>query len=165
MCGEFKFKGLLSLQMESFECTFKSRVPPERKGQLSSAHELNKCQKNPRTNSLFYRQESFAFSTVNWCHLKLILKYNVNASFPFQFLIMFSIDWILTVCVCVCACSVTQSCLTLRPHGLYPASLLCPWNSPGKNAFPTPGDFPDPGIELKSLVSCLVRQILYHGTP
>ena len=26
-----------------------------------------------------------------------------------------------------------QSCLTLRPHGLWPASLLCPWDSPDKN--------------------------------
>ena len=25
------------------------------------------------------------------------------------------------VCVCVCACLVTQSCLTLQPHGLYVA--------------------------------------------
>ena len=28
---------------------------------------------------------------------------------------------------------VAQSCLTLRPHGLSPARLFCPWNSPGKN--------------------------------
>ena len=28
---------------------------------------------------------------------------------------------------------VTQSCLTLRPHGLQSARLLCPGNSPGKN--------------------------------
>ena len=29
---------------------------------------------------------------------------------------------------------VTKSCLTLfRPHGLQPASPLCPWDSPGKN--------------------------------
>ena len=30
-------------------------------------------------------------------------------------------------------CSVTQLCPTLQPHGLQPASLLCAWNSPGKN--------------------------------
>ena len=24
-------------------------------------------------------------------------------------------------------------CLTLQPHGLYPARLLCPWDSPDKN--------------------------------
>ena len=27
-----------------------------------------------------------------------------------------------------------QSCWTLRPHGLWPARLLRPWDSPGKNA-------------------------------
>ena len=26
-----------------------------------------------------------------------------------------------------------QSCPTLQPHGLQPARLLCPWDSPGKN--------------------------------
>ena len=29
---------------------------------------------------------------------------------------------------------VAQPCLTLRPRGLQPARLLCPWDSPGKNA-------------------------------
>ena len=33
---------------------------------------------------------------------------------------------------CVCLL-VAQSCLTLWPHGLWPARLLCPLNSPGKN--------------------------------
>ena len=28
---------------------------------------------------------------------------------------------------------VAQSCATLRPPGLQPARLLCPWDSPGKN--------------------------------
>ena len=28
---------------------------------------------------------------------------------------------------------VAQSCLTLQLHGLLPAKLLCPWNSPGRN--------------------------------
>ena len=27
----------------------------------------------------------------------------------------------------------TQSCPTLRPHGLSPGRLLCLWDSPGKN--------------------------------
>ena len=56
---------------------------------------------------------------------------------------------------------VTQSCLTLQPHGLYG-----PWNSPGQNTqvgslslfqgvFPTQGlnpglPLPDPGFELGS---------------
>ena len=32
-----------------------------------------------------------------------------------------------------CACMRAQSCPTLWPCGLWPASLLSPWNSPGKN--------------------------------
>ena len=28
---------------------------------------------------------------------------------------------------------VVQSCLTLRPHGFWPARFLCPWDSPGTN--------------------------------
>ena len=27
-----------------------------------------------------------------------------------------------------------KSCLTLRPHGLQPTRLLCPWDFPGKNS-------------------------------
>ena len=45
---------------------------------------------------------------------------------------------------------------SLQPHGLYPARLLCLWDFPGKNAglscFPSPGDFPDLGIEPTSPV-------------
>ena len=33
------------------------------------------------------------------------------------------------VCVCVCVL-IAQLCLTLQPHGLWPARFLCPWNSP-----------------------------------
>ena len=51
--------------------------------------------------------------------------------------------------------SAAQSCPTLRPHGLQPARLLCPWDFPGKKAgvgchfllqglFPTQGS--DPGL-------------------
>ena len=41
---------------------------------------------------------------------------------------------------------------SLRPHGLQPTRLLCPWNSPGKNTgmgwpFPSPGALPDPGTQ------------------
>ena len=44
------------------------------------------------------------------------------------------------------------------PHGLQPARLLCPWDSPGKNTgvdlpFPPPGDFSDPGIKPTSPAS------------
>ena len=33
----------------------------------------------------------------------------------------------------MCVWSVAQSCLTLPPHGLQPARLLCPWDFPGKS--------------------------------
>ena len=63
--------------------------------------------------------------------------------------------------VCV-SCSVMSD--SLPPHGLWPAKLLCPWNSPGKNTevdchpilqgiFLTQGSNP-------RLLYC--RQILYH---
>ena len=32
-----------------------------------------------------------------------------------------------------CCCSVSKLCPTLQPHGLQPARLLCPWDSPGQN--------------------------------
>ena len=40
----------------------------------------------------------------------------------------------------------------LRPHGLRPTRLLCPWDSPGKNTgvgchFLLQGNLPDPGME------------------
>ena len=59
-----------------------------------------------------------------------------------------------------------QSCLTLRPCGLQPTRLLCPWDSPGKNNWsglpvPPAGDLPDPGIEPVSLASP-AWQVLYH---
>ena len=42
----------------------------------------------------------------------------------------------LQVSMCMCVCMyvlVSQLCPTLWHHGLWPARLLCPWNSPGKN--------------------------------
>ena len=58
-----------------------------------------------------------------------------------------------------CKCkSVNHSAVSnsLRPHGLGPVSLLCPWNSPGKNTGVgshslLQGVLPDPGIEAWSL--------------
>ena len=35
--------------------------------------------------------------------------------------------------VCCVVCLVSQPCLTLRPRGLQPVRLLCPWGVPGKN--------------------------------
>ena len=67
---------------------------------------------------------------------------------------------------CVCAKSL-QSCPTLWSYGLYPPSLLCPWDSPGKKTgvgchallqgtFPTQGSNPC----LHRLLHC--RQTLYR---
>ena len=40
-------------------------------------------------------------------------------------------------CVCVCVCVYVFSCsvlsTSLRPYGLQPSRLLCPWSFPGKN--------------------------------
>ena len=60
-----------------------------------------------------------------------------------------------------------ESCLTLRPYGLLPARLLCPWDSPGKNTGVgchalLQGNLPNPETEPMSSVSCIGRQVLYH---
>ena len=66
-----------------------------------------------------------------------------------------------------CCHLVTKSCLTLfQPHGLYPARLLCPWDSPGKNTgvdyhFLLQGIFPTQGLNPHLLH---YRQSLYHWT-
>ena len=56
--------------------------------------------------------------------------------------------------------SVVSDCL--RPFGLYPARLLCPWGFSGKNTgmgchFLPPGDLPDPGIEPASPMSPVLQ--------
>ena len=56
----------------------------------------------------------------------------------------------------LCFCLVVSD--TLPSFGLQPARLLCLWKSSGKNTgvgchFPHAGDFPNPGIKPKSLVS------------
>ena len=60
------------------------------------------------------------------------------------------------------SCSVLFS--SLRPHGLQPAKLLCPWNSPGKNIGVgrhslLQGIFPTQGLN-PGFLHC--RWILYH---
>ena len=58
------------------------------------------------------------------------------------------------VCVCVCVCSVVSD--SVRPYGLKPARLLCPWDFPGKNTgvgchFLLQGIFPAQGSVLRLL--------------
>ena len=64
---------------------------------------------------------------------------------------------------------VAQSCLTLRPHGLEPARLLCPWNSPGQNTGVgcrslLQGTFPIPELN-QGLLHCrwILYQLSYQG--
>ena len=63
----------------------------------------------------------------------------------------------LCVCVCVCVCvyvCVSRSVMSnsMRPHGLQPSRLLCPWDSPDKDTavgchFLHQGNLPD--LEIK----------------
>ena len=66
-------------------------------------------------------------------------------------------------CVCLCVCRSVMS-HSLRPQGLYPARLLCPWDSPGKNTGAgchslVQGIFPAQRLNLGLLH---YRQILYR---
>ena len=64
---------------------------------------------------------------------------------------------LITVYLYICSsvtCLVVSDSLQL--HELWPARLLSPWDSPGKNTgvgchAPSPGDLPNPGIEPRSL--------------
>ena len=62
------------------------------------------------------------------------------------------------------SCSRSFMSGSLRPHGLQPTSLLCPWDFPGKNAGEgshslLQGIFPTQGLN-RGFLHC--RQILYH---
>ena len=85
----------------------------------------------------------------------------------------------LCVCVCVCVCvharyvtSVVSGCL--RPCGLWPTRLLCPWGSPGKSAGVSfhallQGIFPTQGWNPR--LSCLLHRqadsypLCHQGSP
>ena len=63
--------------------------------------------------------------------------------------------------------SLTCCWILFRPHGLQPARLLCPWDSPGKNpgvgcrVLPK-GIFSTRDWTCISSVSCIGRWVLYH---
>ena len=66
---------------------------------------------------------------------------------------------------CMLSCFVLSD--SLGPHGLQPARLLCPWDSPGKNTGAgchayLRGIFPTQGWNPHSCVSFTDRQVLYH---
>ena len=86
-----------------------------------------------------------------------------------------AVRWVVSVGVLipissVCVLSRSVASGSLRPHGLQPARLLCPWDSPGKQTgwsrlpSPPPGVLPDPEIKTVSCVSCTGRWILYLFT-
>ena len=70
--------------------------------------------------------------------------------------------------VCI-SCSVVSN--SLQPHGLWPARLLCPWNSPGKNTglgchFLLQRIFPTQELNL-NLLHCtqILYPLSYEGSP
>ena len=69
----------------------------------------------------FWRENSMSSGQMRWLVRWQILSLSLqNRKFPLKF------------CMCnVFCCSVAKSCLTLRPHGLQYARLLCPPLSPG----------------------------------
>ena len=74
-----------------------------------------------------------------------------------------SVQMLCRTCSCCClVCSVLSN--SLWPHELYPARLLCPWDSPGKNTgvgchFLLLGNLPMQGLN-PHLLHC--RWIVYH---
>ena len=75
------------------------------------------------------------------------------------------------VCVCVCVCVWSVASIiseSLRPHGLQPARLLCPWDAPGKDTgvgwrFLLWGMLPTEGSNLRFQHLLHLRPILYRG--
>ena len=74
-----------------------------------------------------------------------------------------------TVLASVCT-QISQSCLTLRPHGLQLSRLLCPWDFPGKNigvgcSFLLQGIFPTQELNLHLRVSCIAGRFFTAESP
>ena len=107
---------------------------------------------------LAYRQDIMFLITLNswrWFNDKMVQTYLL---IKIQYTTLYT-DY----CLHSCSCLATKLCLTLWwPHGLQPAMLLCPWNSPGKNTgchFLFQGIFLTQGLN-PHLRHC--RWILYH---
>ena len=62
------------------------------------------------------------------------------------------------------ACLIAKSCsVLLRPHGLKPTRLLCPWNFPGKNTgVGCISFFRGSFLRDHTLMSCIGCWLLYH---
>ena len=59
----------------------------------------------------------------------------VHSSIPYSLLLfILSRSAVPTSSHCCCQCWVAKSCVTLlKPRGLWPTRLLCPWDAPGKD--------------------------------
>ena len=69
--------------------------------------------------------------------------------------------------VCACMLSYFSRVHSVQPYKLYPARLLCPWDSPGKNtgviAMPSSRGSSRPmDRTLISYISCIGRWVLYQ---
>ena len=129
------------------------------------------CGKNPR----------FVRWPVTLAHITLALNGHIQVSFHVScqnpsFLSFVLALWRSAFCICasyvksgilylrlVFICSVMSN--SLQPHGLLPARLFCPWDSPGKSTgvgchFSSPEDLPHPGIEPRS--PTLQADFFYH---
>ena len=70
--------------------------------------------------------------------------------------------------ICVLSCSVVPD--SLQHYGLLPSRLLCPWDFFRQEywnglPFPSPGDLPNPGIELVSLRSHVLAGRFFTTEP
>ena len=80
--------------------------------------------------SFFDKWRNKSFSSYNAFILRCLVERKQRSKFWLYVYFLWSFD---VVCHESVSELVTQSCLTLRPHGMQPYRQLCPWNSPGKN--------------------------------
>ena len=80
-------------------------------------------------SSCVARSELIDFSELQWYHLSLIFKTLTAWCWATFTLSRFCLQIKALSSLCVSRSAVSNS---LQPDGLYPARLLCPWNSPGK---------------------------------
>ena len=60
-------------------------------------------------------------------------RHTLHPKVMFMFLKSLHASFAISMRLCCVDAKWLQSCPTLRPHGLQPARLLCPWDSPGKS--------------------------------
>ena len=79
-----------------------------------------------------YTPSQICITCEMWSHFLVSLSGFLKLAFSYVFILSVFVCVHARLCVCVCvSCSVVPDSLT--PHGLWPARLLCPWDSPGRN--------------------------------